>query len=113
MRRIRMSGRAPKTLQSPRVYGTLWKILLVFVFFALSLLPSNASAASITVSPTTVVSGNNVIISGSGFPANTPIIFWLDTNGNGQLDLDEPAFHVPVTTDSPGPIPPGPLSPIH
>jgi hypothetical protein len=35
--------------------------------------------------------GGTVIVSGTGFPANSIVIVWVDTNGNGMLDLEEPA----------------------
>ena len=91
---------------------TLRSAWLLALFVALSLFAPIAVPAaappSLSVSTSSVQSGDVVFISGTGFPANAPIIVWLDTNGNGQVDEDEPVFPIPVQSDALGAFPPLP-----
>lgn len=83
-----------------------WRALVIIFFLVCSLLIlPNASAstpASLTVSPGSILSGGSVNFSGSGFPANSSIMLWLDANGNGQLDPEEAAFPQPIKSDANG-----------
>lgn len=62
---------------------------------ALVLVPmASADTPSITITPSvmkTLESNASVKVSGSGFPLYKPVVIWFDTNGNGQLDDEEPA----------------------
>ena len=66
---------------------------------------SFAQPASISVNPSTTFSGSVVTVSGSGFPAHASTVLWLDTNGNGQLDPEEPVFQIPLLADATGTMP--------
>jgi len=91
-------------------YRVAWAGLLgAFVAMLVLGLSEHASAttpASLTLSRNTILSGDTVVISGSGLAANSSILLWLDLNGNGQLDPDEPTLSVPFSTDASGAIPP-------
>lgn len=81
-------------------------LLLYFVVCSFSSRP-NASAmtpASLTISSNTILSGDTLTISGAGLPMNSSVLLWLDTNGNGQFDPEEPSFPMPLLTDSAGAI---------
>jgi len=45
------------------------------------------------------------MVSGTGFPANSTVVLWLDTITNGRLDSGEPAFPLPIQTDGTGAVP--------
>jgi len=95
-------------------WGATWAVALaavplVSLFSALLLLfPRIASAAtppSLAVNPTTVLSGDSVIVSGTGFPPKTRLMIWLDTNGNGLLDPNKPFLKLPIIiTDASGAV---------
>jgi hypothetical protein len=105
-------ARTRPTRAQTRVRRMLWRAGLVFLFSAPALLCTPmASAQTISaqgpnaVSPTTFLSEDSVTVSGIGFPANSTIVLWLDTNGNGQFDSGEPAFPLTVQTDGAGTFP--------
>jgi MBG domain (YGX type) len=81
-----------------------WSALFAFAAALLfSLSPVSATTpASLTVNPTTILSGDPVVVSGTGFPPNTPLMVWLDTNGNGDLDIEEPFISLSLVTDANG-----------
>ena len=62
-------------------------------------------APSISVSPTSGVSGTVITITGSGFTPNTTGWVWFDSNGDSVRDAGEP--QVSATTTSAGAIPSG------
>lgn len=99
-------ARTRPTRAQTRVRRMLWRAGLVFLFSTSALLPMpKASAQTITVSPTSFLSEDPVTVSGIGFPGNSTIVLWLDTNGNGQFDSGEPAFPFTVQTDGAGAFP--------
>ena len=105
-----MFGPAPDASRRPLQASILrvrWSALLVFcAVLSLLLPPASATAPpSLTVSPSTILSGDPVVVSGSGFPPDTPLMVWLDTNGNGQLDVEEPFVPLLLTTDANGALP--------
>jgi hypothetical protein len=65
------------------------------------------TSASITVTAASnpMLSGGAVTVSGAGFAANKPVLVWLDTNGNGVFDLEEPVLHSALQTDAAGALP--------
>jgi hypothetical protein len=101
-----------KTIPCRTIVCSRWACL-AFLFAAATLLsPPKASATtpSITVSassplvasPLTILGGGSVTVSGTGFDANKPLMLWLDTSGNGHLELGEPAYPRPILTDGTG-----------
>ena len=80
-------------------------LLNFLVLFLVAWRPALATTPTqLTVSPSTILSGDTVTISGVGLPANAPILIWLDTNGNGQFDPEEPLFPQPLLSDASGSI---------
>src|SRR5882724_9879564 len=77
---------------------------LVITFALLSVPKAQAQAPTIIATPTTTQSESKVDVSGTGL-ADETVVLWLDTNGNGQLDVGE---STPITTyiaDSNGSLP--------
>jgi hypothetical protein len=101
-----------RTREAARIKGLLWRAGIPFLactsfvitFAILSVSKAHAQAPAITVTPTTIQSEGTVQVSGTGL-ADATIVLWLDTNGNGQLDVGE---STPITTfvaDSNGSLP--------
>ena len=107
----------------------LW---LTFSAMTLLLLPNSASAQTSTVvplpklfvvnagqtcaapiqnvGPVQILSGDSVTVCGTGFPASTGIVVWLNTFGIGLFEPEEPVFPLPIQTDAAGNLPSAPWS---
>jgi hypothetical protein len=84
-----------------------WCALFVASLFLLPLrvAAQSGAAPSLSANPVQFLSGDTVTVSGTGFPASTNIVVWLDTNGNGLFDPEEPVFQLPIPTDAGGNLP--------
>ena len=59
--------------------------------------PALASTPSISATPSSFGSGQNVVVSGDGFAPNVSVSVWFDGNGNGSLDSGEPSTSMTTT----------------
>jgi hypothetical protein len=77
---------------------------LVFTSALICVSKAQAQAPTIIVTPTTLQSESKVAVTGTGL-ADETIVLWLDTNGNGQLDVGESTPIATFVADSNGSLP--------
>jgi hypothetical protein len=65
----------------------------------------SCAAPFLNVGPVQILSGDSVTVCGTGFPANTGIVVWLNTDGIGLFEAEEPVFPLPIQTDTGGNLP--------
>jgi hypothetical protein len=78
-------------------------VSLVFASALICVSKAQAQAPSITVTPTTLQSESVVQVSGTGL-ADETVVLWLDSNGNGQLDVGESTPTTTFVADSNGSV---------